>query len=733
MSMEYLNSDDKPDINLSPQGSSAEICPTCRAKITQDELPCKECFKVTTVKLQEVRNHNSHLRIPCENGQTYSVSQNRIVYLPGSTNDESDFVPYVKNRVIEFESHSGGPIFDALSLNKKTQSDRKGLVLNLTSQFETSCSKSGSPTDGEKSAETSDVKSKYSQIVNSTLVKEEIWDSGEKKPEESPNSQTVWTSTSEPTTDGDIELPLSENKAGKTRREGDPFSDKLDRVFDREERKQIKTTVPAVVSVVPVAVPVTNSEGGSTESPSRQNSWSSYDSAVVLGFQGEPREAPSRQSSWGSGDISGVPGALPSRNSSWGSYDMKPTVINVSEKVDKTEELNFGGLFTFNKDVPWNPGTVKRTKQKLEEVIQVKENGATTEVESASSSFPSSSSPPKIEISVCNLKLHGPKPYQSPVLSKDLKISSQDPSESPSLNLVHYQSTPSLSLQPSLENTSVSVDKMTASQPNITFQQDTLNTLSKSTDQLSLTPASATDDCLDHKQSEGQTTTGLNQSCSVRQQKQVLENLTNKCCVLPKRCISMEESVIGTEVSKPDAEAQKSVSGLVQNLKKEFEAKSVYKNNDKTSSDSENLKQSSPVGNNHQDPCLVVNSSEDLSVKNLVGKYEIKKNKHRENESMSNKKSHNMIFPSRKPKLDMVSQPQLKVKHSSLFLHNFKNSTTGEKVLVLDRPPAKSPSPSVVVASVVAKAASKKQQGKTHPLAHLTINPRHSNAVYNTM
>lgn len=107
--------------------------------------------------------------------------------------------------------------------------------------------------------------------------------------------------------------------AVKTKREGDPFSAQVDRVFEREERR---------------------------DSPSRQSSWSSYDSAVVL-------ENNSVHSSWAT---------LPSRNSSWGSYDMRPT-----------DPLGSSGLFPYDKEeIPWYPGTVKRTKQKLEENTTVK-------------------------------------------------------------------------------------------------------------------------------------------------------------------------------------------------------------------------------------------------------------------------------------------------------------------------------------------------------------------------
>jgi len=122
-----------------------------------------------------------------------------------------------------------------------------------------------------------------------------------------------------------------------------------------------------------------------------------------------------------------------------------------------------------------------------------------------------------------------------------------------------------------------------------------------------------------------------------------------------------------------------SVPGLVQNLKKEFEAKSSVSND----SDAKSLP-CSPVSSRESPPPALA-ALEDLSVRHLVGHYEAQ--------------------PSQSP-------PRV------------------EKIfLVMPKVPA----PSAVVASVVAKAAvKKKQQGKTHPLAHLTT-PRHQNAVYNTM
>lgn len=91
------------------------------------------------------------------------------------------------------------------------------------------------------------------------------------------------------------------------------------------------------------------------EHVSRQSSWSSVDSACIIG------DLPSRNSSWGSGDNYRT---VPSRNSSFGSYDAK-----IQQNV-LTEDVVMGqsGIFPYEKDeIPWHPGTVKRTKQRIEE------------------------------------------------------------------------------------------------------------------------------------------------------------------------------------------------------------------------------------------------------------------------------------------------------------------------------------------------------------------------------
>ncbi|XP_073972473.1 protein phosphatase Slingshot isoform X3 [Rhodnius prolixus] len=73
----------------------------------------------------EARNYNINVRMPCGNGLAYSVSQNKILHLPCSQTQENG-VSSVKHRVNALESQTNGP----------RRVDRRGLVLNLTSQFE---------------------------------------------------------------------------------------------------------------------------------------------------------------------------------------------------------------------------------------------------------------------------------------------------------------------------------------------------------------------------------------------------------------------------------------------------------------------------------------------------------------------------------------------------------------------------------------------------------------------
>lgn len=294
--------------------------------------------------------------MPCDNGQSYSVSQNQIVHLPGPDN----------------KSSSSSPTNSCTANNCKhttaRKPERKGLVLNLTNQFEAASSKPSSPSSDSESCkqqqqqqlqgispivenghddsttESSDGQSQsnyysypsvmnfnlFSMFANKRLISGSngeslVWTASEVKCIHTNNSDRVGGGLDQSCSESDSSsttLTSQQQQTGrKPKREGDPFSTQVDRVFDREERREPQAQV--------------------RESPSRQSSWSSYDSAVVM-------DNNSVHSSWAT---------LPSRNSSWGSYDMRPA-----------DSLGSSGLFPYDREeIPWHPGTVKRTKQKLEE------------------------------------------------------------------------------------------------------------------------------------------------------------------------------------------------------------------------------------------------------------------------------------------------------------------------------------------------------------------------------
>lgn len=575
--------------------------------------------------------------MPCGNGLMYSVSQNKVVHLPGSSpaSGSSSPAPLVKQRVTQLESAA-----------------RAGLVLNLNSQFEAEV--------GE------------STLVSGTEVRDD-------RPEESMPVTNLAVTNASPASHFVTDRKSDESEPEKcniSKKLDDPFSNQLDLVFEREEQKR-KPITSTILEGVPDSSALRNS-------PSRQSSWSSYDSAVVL------REAPSRQSSWGSGDTRW--GTLPSRNSSWGSYDIRPSASQ-TEKEDSS----------------WNTGTVRRARHGIEECKEECK-------EEISKSTP-------LSATSASLRLHTPRPYLAP--SANLKsTSSKTPQDT---KIVHYASSPTLS---SHGEDDVSLlgsppsDKIAVSQPNITLYHGN-GTSSDIESCLSVSAPAATSLCL----------------------------------------------VPGMRFNPPSNETVSELPGKVKNLKKEFEAKSVavsnstLKDSQVASAPSERVRSlpSSPVSvHPEREPQPVLSSplnspassAEDLSVKVLVGKYEVGKvnnvlgpvNLKRTrivSENEVPRKASQPPIPPRKSSFD-VQNNSSSLRHNSLIVNNLRNGGTcvsaggGLRVVCPTQNKAISsiPSPSVVMASVVAKANNKKQQqGKTHPLARLAISkvPRHTNPVYNTM
>ncbi|XP_055683379.1 protein phosphatase Slingshot isoform X2 [Lutzomyia longipalpis] len=322
---------------------------------------------------------SKNVRLPCSNGQNYSVSQNQVVHLQEHNPNsqiftESLVVPSVKSIVSELESTNSGIM--------KVVREKKALSLHLTAteaekvmqmKKETWDPGEGGEKDAEGKHEGSCSVNQISSVnTEGTECAAEICDS----PQDGQNLPVETTKCrvdDAPPARGDA--PEVTKMAAK--RDGDPFSSQLDRVFDREERKQVRHTTfpPTHATVVELS---TNPE----YIVSRNSSWSSVDSAVVMA---DGRDVPSRHSSWGSGDTR----TLPSRNSSWGSYDIHVNAPATNAADGTQIVMGQSGIFPYDRDeIPWHPGTVKRTKQRIEEKTFVKricsdENKSEEEVEKA--------------------------------------------------------------------------------------------------------------------------------------------------------------------------------------------------------------------------------------------------------------------------------------------------------------------------------------------------------------
>ncbi|KAL6254995.1 hypothetical protein P5V15_014338 [Pogonomyrmex californicus] len=710
---------------------------------------------------QEARN----VLMPCDNGQSYSVSQNKIMHLPAPLIPGT---PSVKNRISKLETQG---------------QKRKGLVLNLTNQFEAASSKPSSPgsdsdarslsqslitEDNAKPVENSHSYCEQLQEPRDTMASapkdpsgKEVWDPGEeqrerrnetsqKSTEINDNSEClVWTASTDTTyadscddnkTDKTESVETSECITSaatdttnatpiiittisttatiggaatsstchdvlgkKARKDGDPFSAQLDRVFDREERRGEPTT---------------------RESPSRQSSWSSYDSAVIL-------DNNSVHSSWAT---------LPSRNSSWGSYDMRPSDL-----------LGSSGLFPYDKEeIPWHPGTVKRTKQKLEE-------GTTAGEVKRVCTQSSTTADDKIETLSTEVDAVTVEAYNPMLLhhmpSPTLRRRDSSPTQEHNLKVETNRDSPSPVGSIDISLTSMrQIGRLSTSAP-------APSSLSESDLPLSLRS------CRSESETSSPCVVNTTQCPSVKHHKMVLENLCNKS-VFNKRCFSVDDS--------PEAECPRSTSGIVKNLKKEFEAKSTKlerspenvcegENTSLTARPKRDVKirslPSSPViphneskiqssssvgetkdskhGRRNETTPSSQDNAEDLSVRVLVGKYEVARPNSRKSSDVQlrvhkDKDWDTMeVHPPAKSKI----APEFSRRSAPIMINNHTSTPLFNETLEAPGRPPAVPSPSVVMASVVAKAASKKQQqhGRTHPLARLQVRPRHSSPVYNTM
>ncbi|KAG0711691.1 Protein phosphatase Slingshot [Chionoecetes opilio] len=209
----------------------------------------------------------------------------------------------------------------------------------------------------------------------------------------------------------------------------DPFSAKLDKVFDREERKEQRLS-----AIIPVS-------GDTKDTPSRNSSWGSFDSAVVLA----DRDLPSRQSSWGSCDTRVTTGTASSRNSSFGPFDKKPQPLKENVEISPPNS-NITGTYFEKETGPFTPGTIRRNKSKNSDIKdgmlgeEIKSNPNENEDLEDGSQFKA----------VANIKAYGPAPYKSPTerefSTNPMEMNDEGMVEGTDSSFDHHHSNPALNI-----------------------------------------------------------------------------------------------------------------------------------------------------------------------------------------------------------------------------------------------------------------------------------------------
>ncbi|XP_068629331.1 LOW QUALITY PROTEIN: protein phosphatase Slingshot [Battus philenor] len=228
-----------------------------------DTKLASELLPPTSVSLENLASETRHMLMPCANG-SYSVSPNQIIRLK---EEKEEAAPSVKHIVNEIEN--------AVSVDRRDVT-RKQQRLNFGNLSEVPSSRSSEGSVG-LSAQVNDVLVKQQQASPSRVLghkysyseveadKIHTWDPGEVPWPKSDDCQNGNDSDNIVKSDsGIIDVKIKTN---------DGFSNCIDSNIDCDDRRMIEDDAPP---------------------PSRQSSWSSFDSAVVPDL--------SRHSSWGSYD-----------------------------------------------------------------------------------------------------------------------------------------------------------------------------------------------------------------------------------------------------------------------------------------------------------------------------------------------------------------------------------------------------------------------------------------------
>lgn len=620
----------------------------------------------TSVSLENLAQESRNVLMPCANG-SYSVSQNHIMRIKG------DVAPKVKRMVNKYNNHNEKKEF-RIKNNLKLIFDNEASSEDSV-KFSIGESCNGLDTKiSDRSSEISDSNFQFDSSFNRNCIqnikimdKTETWDPGE-------NGYELKRCFDDENGENKDSMEIIKCDSGvldlraKPKYSIDLFSKQVDRVFDREEQQHGMEH---------------SEQNGSPLS--RQSSLSSCDSAVVM-------DKVSRHSSWGSYDTK------PSRNSSWGSYDEH-----------------------------WHTGTVKRTKQKLEEGCSTKRVCSDSEALSNS-----------VIEAANNISVHK---VVAPTCDLDIINENYEPNCNKFTKSGNGNNDSVVTNSKRNENEGAILKKL-----DLNCADDLCSIQKRSGLYSPLSASAPVASCISmlDKNSFNLSFNSVGNLATIKQidtNSSVFQHPKHK-----NHWMKVDNSV----------PVNKTISGKVMNLKNKFEANSNTKTDLKNASNNDIDAQNSngkgrslpsspvsvhidkqsqlehePIANNVGQ----TTSLEDLSVKVLVGKYDRPKS-----QQFSKVGSNEPPVPLRKSSLnrDIDNKAQ---KHQTFS----RNTICGTfpSTSITSRPPV---TPTVVSMSANSYAAStlnkpqKKQlqHGKTHPLTRLSCNKSHTtnrctNSVYNTM
>jgi protein phosphatase slingshot len=657
-------------------------------------------------------SETTNLRWPCKNGH-YSISQNQIIYLENeSTNNSLTCVVAHQHPAMEDSNVDGNDV----TINKNVP-----LVRSIISELEQHHEKMKRKDEDMMNQERESTHNKKEPDIISIPQQH----------------QQVYTCSAEIITQNTFEsklislMPSSTStttaikRSQSVKKEKDTFSKQVDRVFDREEKRQSRLE-PKVEFQNPQFV-------------SRQSSWSSTDSACILA------DLPSRNSSFNSVDN------RPSRNSSWGSYDTAganktTTLLQQQQQPVLSEDIVMGqsGLFPYEKDeIPWPVGTVKRTKQKIEEkqTLPIMRSASGP---SAALTIDAKNNNDNNKI-LCDIK--------KSLLIDNLSNRTQN------INNINNNKEGSGSFGVEISPHKFAKLQQSSSVSSAAINSSKAHTRCKSEEYLSAQRAMLRNRSSNNNINQPQLSASAPETFCMNFLRKQCDTTTTSTATLKlqqRRQNQMKKS--STDCNDADEKRNKQQIGKVKNLKMNFEAKASNANSNNTANENRKNCQSlpsSPIAIHIDVSSTTVNTtgfpnsnspdvnSEDINVRGLVDRYEIGKVK--TIISPNTRQRPKSLYESKfQMKTSQQKQPPFLISHQTIF-------TRGDDLK--NRPPIplhQTQQPIVKNALMTSNQnyncgtkqtvgnCRKMQQGKTHPLSKLSINNKQRintspATAYNTM